>query len=72
MNKWTLIVQSMLTGFLINSVAMRLFGVIPPDDIAFPIVLLFLSFLGLGYTTCSMTHKGETPSPNSIDKDCSL
>lgn len=59
MNKWTLIVQSMLAGFLINSVAMRLFGVMPSDDIAFPTILLFLSFLGLGYTTRSMTDKEE-------------
>ncbi len=43
MNRFTLILNGFVLGFLFNSVVMRLTGVIDRGDIVYPVTLLILS-----------------------------
>lgn len=64
------IVQSILAGlagFSINGIVMRIVGIIPSDDIAFPIVSLLLALLGLGYTSYARANKKKQTCKSAID-----
>lgn len=43
MDRFTLILNGFLTGFLFNAVLLRLVGVVDDRDIWFPIILLILN-----------------------------